>query len=384
MAHPVDLLALSPSEAPFIRAIAEAPDEDLPRLIYADWLEEQGSPYGEFIRVQLQQEKGSLTPAERSLLLRRKLELEQALALDAWKRRFPLDVWYRRGFVYELKLEYRRWASLDRSRLGNLLQSLQSLLSQPCRFLALPVALRIVGDLDEGSEREFRLPSEFVGDLLALPWFANLDALALDNGTLIVDVETVRVVVTHSNLKGLKKLILTGHEVGDEVCRMLATFGQLDSLTTLQLFGTGTGDGGARVLAESARFAKFTELDLRFNRIGDEGARALAASEHLSALKKLKLHGNLIGPEGVAALKSRFGAVCLLPSLQRPGKSRPGDWYCSECGASNFASRDVCYECRSPRRRPRLREGDWLCPGCNAHNFASRQSCHRCKGSRPS
>src|SRR5262249_39331179 len=37
---------------PFIRAIAERPDEDMPRLIYADWLEERGDPRAEFIRVQ--------------------------------------------------------------------------------------------------------------------------------------------------------------------------------------------------------------------------------------------------------------------------------------------------------------------------------------------
>src|SRR6266702_3050247 len=36
----------------FLQAIIEAPDDDTPRLIYADWLEERGDPRGEFIRVQ--------------------------------------------------------------------------------------------------------------------------------------------------------------------------------------------------------------------------------------------------------------------------------------------------------------------------------------------
>ena len=40
------------TEAAFREAIRLSPDEDLPRLVYADWLEEQGDPLGEFIRVQ--------------------------------------------------------------------------------------------------------------------------------------------------------------------------------------------------------------------------------------------------------------------------------------------------------------------------------------------
>ncbi len=36
----------------FLQAIIERPDDDAPRLIYADWLDERGDPRGEFIRVQ--------------------------------------------------------------------------------------------------------------------------------------------------------------------------------------------------------------------------------------------------------------------------------------------------------------------------------------------
>src|SRR5450755_976841 len=36
----------------FLQAILERPDDDAPRLLYADWLDERGDPRGEFIRVQ--------------------------------------------------------------------------------------------------------------------------------------------------------------------------------------------------------------------------------------------------------------------------------------------------------------------------------------------
>jgi uncharacterized protein (TIGR02996 family) len=38
-----------------LRAICDAPDDDAPRLIYADWLDEHGDPLqAEFIRVQIE------------------------------------------------------------------------------------------------------------------------------------------------------------------------------------------------------------------------------------------------------------------------------------------------------------------------------------------
>lgn len=40
--------------AAFIAAITAAPEDDLPRLVYADWLEERGSSHAELIRVQCQ------------------------------------------------------------------------------------------------------------------------------------------------------------------------------------------------------------------------------------------------------------------------------------------------------------------------------------------
>lgn len=35
----------------FLRTAQERPDDDAPRLVYADWLEEQGDPQAELIRV---------------------------------------------------------------------------------------------------------------------------------------------------------------------------------------------------------------------------------------------------------------------------------------------------------------------------------------------
>ncbi len=47
---------------PFLQAVLDEPEDDLARLVYADWLDEQGDSRGEFIRVQV--ELASLTPAD--------------------------------------------------------------------------------------------------------------------------------------------------------------------------------------------------------------------------------------------------------------------------------------------------------------------------------
>src|SRR4051794_28377170 len=37
----------------FLAAITESPDDDTPRLIFADWLDDHDDPLGEFIRLQI-------------------------------------------------------------------------------------------------------------------------------------------------------------------------------------------------------------------------------------------------------------------------------------------------------------------------------------------
>src|SRR5438477_79436 len=43
---------MGPEEAAFLDRVCADADDDAPRLVYADWLDERGDPRGEFIRVQ--------------------------------------------------------------------------------------------------------------------------------------------------------------------------------------------------------------------------------------------------------------------------------------------------------------------------------------------
>jgi uncharacterized protein (TIGR02996 family) len=50
------------NDAAFLAGIRAAPDDNTPRLVYADWLDEQGRPGGEFLRIDC--EIADLDPAE--------------------------------------------------------------------------------------------------------------------------------------------------------------------------------------------------------------------------------------------------------------------------------------------------------------------------------
>ena len=64
-------------EEDFIRAILASPDDDTLRLVFADWLEDQGSPRGEFIRLHC--ELANTEDTDRRVQLRRRLSTLQNL-----------------------------------------------------------------------------------------------------------------------------------------------------------------------------------------------------------------------------------------------------------------------------------------------------------------
>src|SRR5947209_4054416 len=93
-------------EEAFLRAVLENPDDDAPRLIFADWLEERGDPRGPFIRLQCALER--LGPADPA---RADLEDEARVLLDKHEEEWAAPLrgvaseWrFRRGFVEEVAL----------------------------------------------------------------------------------------------------------------------------------------------------------------------------------------------------------------------------------------------------------------------------------------
>src|SRR5437868_12607954 len=93
----------------FLEAIVAQPDDDTPRLVYADWLEERGDPRGEFIQVQCRLARMGEGEPGFSRYQERERELLDQHRLD-WLgelRSVARQSTFLRGFLDEVALEPR-------------------------------------------------------------------------------------------------------------------------------------------------------------------------------------------------------------------------------------------------------------------------------------
>lgn len=278
-----------PPEEPqesLLRAVRGSPDDDGPRLVCADWLEEHDRPeHAELIRVQC--EVVRCRPSRRTVLRAREKEL---LALPAlrWERS---PVRYERGFLEGVPLEVGEFAAEAEA-----LHRLGTVLSIHLYF--------------EGTERLNRhLPA-----LAAAPLLERVTRLSGMEGE--VDQEGVRSLFTSPYFRNVEEIELFQAEIGPDGLAALLEGPSAGRLRRLQLNGcivrdawraTPEGEAAGRLLAACPRLAALEELHLVLEGVGDEGALALAASPHLAGLRLLDLGGNRFGPAAVEALRQRFG-----------------------------------------------------------------------------
>jgi uncharacterized protein (TIGR02996 family) len=250
--------ALTQQEA-FLQAIVEDPRDDVTRLVYADWLEENGQPErAQFIRAQV-----ALATAAPDDPRRKALEREERKLLRGrkatWKAELP-------------KLKGVNWGEFDRGFVGSVTFVSAYRYHQHAARVTRAAPIEVI---------TFR-PRRW-GDRISTTGLANSPHLA-----------KVRV------------LCLAQQNLNDESIETLMASKHLGSLEVLDLSHNQIGDPGAGQLAEAAGLPRLDTLDLAHNQIGPEGARALAESESLRGLTFLDLTGNPIG-QGRALLQRRFG-----------------------------------------------------------------------------
>lgn len=119
---------MNDTKTDLMRAIIESPDDDTPRLIFADWLEENGEEKrAEFIRVQigLEKSKGHSWTGQQVhenndvcgcsyCIFRRREQYLLGYGRVQWcpvRQCFasPHDVVYHRGFVESIRCPYQNW-----------------------------------------------------------------------------------------------------------------------------------------------------------------------------------------------------------------------------------------------------------------------------------
>ncbi len=262
----------------FLQDILDHPDDDAPRLVYADWLEETGEPgraaRAEFIRVQYALQGLPPGDARRPQLEERERDLRAAHEA-AWvaplRELGPVQAWeFRRGFVEKVAL-----------RAADFLGVAERLFAAaPVRELRLDFGL----PYNESSTRRPGL----VRRLAASPWLGRLAALEIDSPGDSLERAEVRELVRSNHLGGLVALSLRPWCLTGDCLPELLSAPFLPRLRTLRLAGTTLGDSLGPFL-RSPRLAGLEKLSLNDTPLDGGGARALAESPALANLTSLSL-----------------------------------------------------------------------------------------------
>jgi uncharacterized protein (TIGR02996 family) len=328
----------------FRQVILEAPEDDVPRLVYADWLEENDQPArADFIRAGCQLARLAENDRRRAPLEDR----EQALLDEhgtTWRAELPVSlpvkgVTFRRGFVERVDLTAE-----------------QFLAHADDLFRSAPVrTLRLRG---------------CAGRLAEVVRHSALDRVrSLEIGANQLRPPDVEALAASSCLGGLETLDLRLNFLGDEGVRALARC-RFDRLRRLQLGLNQMTEAGLQALLESPSFPALAELDLNnhappgspefcqsasgftmyWNPISDEFARLIAGSPLAARLTALELdgalymHGTGVGDEGCQEL-ARSPFLTNLTVLDLSGGSVTAEGVRALTGAANLGRlrRLLCY-----------------------------------------
>lgn len=253
-----------------LAAVIAQPDADQPRLDYADHLQQQGDPQGEFIRLQVRLAQ-RINPARRAAARAR-----EAQVLREHKKAFSANVsdvigrdgrWaFSRGFVDEV-----------RCRRPGFADECEALFAvEPIRRLHI----RARGPDDV----QTLLDAGLVGRLVTLALFGPIGSKGAE------------LLAASDQLASVRKLNLSGCELDAD-----AAAGLVDSphfaCDHLNLADNELGDDGATRIAAHAASGRIKHLILRANDIGDAGLVSLVGSPHLVGLKTLSLSSNDMGDQ---------------------------------------------------------------------------------------
>lgn len=294
-------------DAAFLRSILAAPDDDAPRLIYADWLDEHGdADRAEFIRLQIRLARIARQEPEFAELAARAEDLQRNHQIE-WVNQlpqFPEVNWevFERGFISTVRFDSPD-AFFGAAR--------EAFRSAPIREIRLhrfywPHATQLAGsrelryvrvlDLNDGN----RIGNQGTEALMRSPHLAELRVLKLGRNSL--GSAGARAVADSGHVRWLRVLKMERNDMYDEGTIFLAASRGLAHLHSLDLDRTRVGDEGVSALARSKHLGNLRTLYLSYNLVTDRGLAALARSETVTGLQDLFLQGNSITDEGVAQL----------------------------------------------------------------------------------
>jgi uncharacterized protein (TIGR02996 family) len=288
-------------ERAFLQAIREAPHDDAPRLIYADWLEEQGgaarTARADFIRLQCRlaelpdddPARDALEDEAADLLAEHEQEwthLLHGLAVE-WS--------FVRGFVERISIRGSSFLSHAERLLDfTPLRALHLLIhSKDVPHLAACPQLQTVETLDFSRSS---LNDRSLQQLLTSPYLTRLTALEMPGN----DITTagLQTLVSWPAFARLRRLDLSRNiGVGDKAIRLLARATQAENLEELSLAATNITLDGLHDLFQSPNLPRLTSLNIARTRSWyaqlTSPLRIWKESRLLAQLHSLDVSGNV-------------------------------------------------------------------------------------------
>lgn len=318
-------------EEAFLSEIVAAPDDDGPRLIYADWLEEQGDPRGTFIRTQCgiaKLHEGDVRLTKLRCVVRQLFEDNKARWIPRLRRRSVEGVTFTRGFPQAVSLQgeeflrdgpglFKAVPTLRAVRIGGMRHEMIALARSSC--LALPSELSFERGAPASDDLEVLARSEHLKHLRGLSlsqnWGAwnDLSPLCTDSccfeNLAYLDLSSTQVTnFAISSLRlapfvtKLQSLYLGCTNCDDVGIKILATLEQMLSLRLLGLTNLGLQTDGIVALSRSRTLAGLKSIQLASNRLSRAAIRSLATSKPFEELERLDLGSNKLGDDRVRLL----------------------------------------------------------------------------------
>jgi uncharacterized protein (TIGR02996 family) len=298
----------------FLQAILAAPDDDAPRLVYADWLEEHGQPeQAEFIRMECEQAVISPEPGSapnrwdspRFWELQHRLRELYDRHADDWFaplfRAFRGEMETRRGFPWHVALSARVFIDCGEA-IFQAAPTIENViidrLGQNMPRLARCPALAHVRQL-QFFETPFRAAQ--AEQLARSPQLGNLRELDIGFTDTEIGPRGAQALANAAALRRLEHLDVHNHAIYDEGAAALLRSKHLATLTHLDLGNNGLTDETANILGAVSHLG-LVSLELMSNSLTSDGVAVLAGAAHLGALEHLALYDNRIGNAGATHL----------------------------------------------------------------------------------
>ncbi|MFT3713183.1 MAG: TIGR02996 domain-containing protein [Archangium sp.] len=295
---------MTTEESELLTRIWARPEDDAPRLVYADWLMERQDPRGEFIRLQV--ESAALHDGHHL-----KLEYERRAAAVMHPHRLewtpavnPAFEWrFVRGFPASVKLAAPALkdslAALER------VPSLEGFelnfngVTEPLGDVWARVFSHRIFERLHSLRLTWHMPQIIVRHLVEQPWLSRLESLQLSWVSL--REESWALLGASSALRGLQTLELGLSGATDFAVEKLASL-PWPKLTWLRLSNNQLGTTACESLAKPGVFPALQDLDVSWNRIGKRGGVVLTSAEWFKNLRTLDLSHLQVGDETCAAI----------------------------------------------------------------------------------